>query len=188
MFKALGICGSPRKSGNTEVLLDVALAELKHLGAETEKVTLSAYDIKPCTECRYCVDKECCCIDDDMTKILIPKLLSAEIIVIASPVYFNNVSSYVKVFMDRTWCIRGKLRNKVGGGIVVGRGYGLESALTAIHSFMLKHEMIVGHRGVSGNAFERGEIHSDTRALEDAKKLAKRLHEIAQLIFSSHSY
>lgn len=64
MLKVLGICGSPRKSGNTEALLDIALAELKRLGVETKKVMLSAYDVKPCTECRYCVDKGCCCIDD----------------------------------------------------------------------------------------------------------------------------
>lgn len=177
MLKALGVCGSPRGGGNTETLLDVALAELERLGVETEKVMLSAYEIRPCTGCRYCVD-------DDMSEVLIPKLVSADIVVIASPVYFNNVSSYVKVFMDRTWCIRGRLRNKVRGGIVVGRGYGLESALTAIHSFMLKHEMIVGHRGVAGIAFEAGEVHNDRRALEDAKKLARRLHEIAELVSS----
>ena len=184
MLKALGVCGSPRKGGNTETLLDVTLAELERLGVKTEKVLLSEYEIRPCTECRYCVGKGRCCIDDDMSKVLIPKLVSVDIVVIASPVYFNNVSSYVKVFMDRTWCIRGRLRNKVGGGIVVGRGYGLESALTAIHSFMLKHEIIVGHRGVAGIAFEAGEVLNDRRALEDAKKLARRLHEMAELVSS----
>jgi len=185
MLKVLGICGSPRRGGNTEMLLDVALNELRGLGAEVEKVTLSTYDVKPCTGCRYCVEEGRCCIDDDMTNILIPKLLSTDIIIIASPVYFNNVSSYVKVFMDRTWCIRGKLRNKVGGGMVVGRGYGLEYALTAIHSFMLKHEIVLGHRGVAGVGFDIGEVLKDNRAVEDAKRFAKRLYELTLLLHSA---
>jgi multimeric flavodoxin WrbA len=99
-----------------------------------------------------------------MTATLIPSLLNSNVIIIASPVYFNNVSGQVKVFMDRTWCIRGRLKDKMGGGIVVGRGYGLESALTAINAFMIKHEMILGHRGVSGTAYEKGEIMVDKKS------------------------
>ena len=182
MLRALGVCGSPRRGGNTETLLDVTLNELKGLGVKAEKIFLNAYDVRPCTGCRYCVEEGRCCMDDDMTNVLIPKLLSADIIVIASPVYFNNVSSYVKTFMDRTWCIRGKLRNKVGSGIVVGRGYGLEFALTAIHSFMLKHEVVLGYRGVAGVGFEAGEVLKDKRAIEDARRLAKRLYELARLL------
>jgi len=63
--------------------------------------------------------------------------------VLGSPVYFNNVSSILKAFIDRTWCLRGKLRNKIGAAIVVGRGYGMDSAITAINAFFLKHEIIV---------------------------------------------
>jgi len=182
LLKALGICGSPRRGGNTDLLLDVALRRLKELGVVTEKLALRDFDIRPCTSCRYCVDAGCCCIDDDMTGIVIPKLLAADIIVVASPVYFNNVSAYVKTFMDRTWCIRGRLKDKVGGGIVVGRGYGLESALTAIHAFMLKHEMVLGHRGVSGIAYELGEVLKDSRAVRDAEKLAVRLYELTRAL------
>ena len=83
-----------------------------------------------------------------MSKIIIPQLLESDGIVIGSPVYFNNVSAQAKAFIDRTWCIRGKLRNKIGGAIVVGRRYGAESAITAINAFFLKHEMIPANRGV----------------------------------------
>ena len=181
-MRALGICGSPRRGGNTEVLLDVVLGRLGELGAEIEKLSLSELHVEPCDGCRYCLEAGECRIQDDMTGVVLPKLLEADVVVLASPVYFNNVSSYAKAFMDRTWCIRGKLRNKVGGGVVVGRGYGLELALAAIHSFMLKHEMVLGHRGVSGMAFEIGEVLKDSRALEDAKKLAERLYELARTL------
>jgi len=70
----------------------------------------------------------------------------------------------------------------VGGAVVVGRGYGLESALTAIHAFMLKHEMLLCHRGVSGTAFEKGDVLRDSRALRDAEIMAKRLYEVAQMV------
>ncbi|RLE81176.1 MAG: flavodoxin family protein [Thermoprotei archaeon] len=187
-MKALGICGSPRRGGNTEYLLRLALKELEQWGVETKEVFLAEYDIKPCTSCRYCVDHGQCCIDDDMSNTIVPWLLSSQIVIVASPVYFNNVSSYVKVFIDRTWCLRGRLKDKVGGGIVVGRGYGLESALTAIHSFMLKHEMILCHRGVPATAFEKGEIVHNKKAVNDVKKLAKRLYEVANIVFSELGY
>ena len=65
---------------------------------------------------------------------------------------------------------------------MVGRGYGLESALTGIHSFMLEHEMILCYRGVAGTAFEAGEILEDERAIEDARRLAARLYDVARLV------
>lgn len=113
-----------------------------------------------------------------MTSTMIPKPVDSPVIIIASPVYFNNVSGQVKIFMDRTWCIRGRLKDKIGGGVVIGRGYEFESALTAIYAFIVKHEIVLGHRGVSGTAYEKGEIMLDKRAIENAKELAKRLSEL----------
>lgn len=115
-----------------------------------------------------------------MTVTLVPRLIDSDVIILASPVYFNNVSAQAKAFIDRTWCVRGKLKDKIGGGIVVGREYGLESALTAIHAFMIKHEMILGHRGVAAVAYEKGEVATNQRAVEDAKGLARRLSELCR--------
>jgi multimeric flavodoxin WrbA len=186
LFKVSGICGSPRANGNTEILLEIALNEFDKARFKTEKIPLREYVLKPCFSCGYCVENQKCCIEDAMTSTIIPRLVDSHVIIIASPVYFNNVSGQVKVLMDRTWCIRGRLKDKIGGGIVVGRGYGLESALTAIHAFMFKHEMILGHRGVSGTAYEKGEIMMDKRAIEDAKDLAKRLSELCRLNFAAN--
>jgi len=179
-LRAVGICGSPRQGGNTEILLEMCMNELKRLGFETSIIKLRSLKIAPCLSCRKCLETGNCVIDDDMTRKVIPKLLDSDAIVIASPVYFNNVSSHVKMFMDRTWCIRGKLKNKVGGAIVIGRGYGLESALTAIHSFMLKHYMIIGHRGVSAIGFDPSDVLNDERALRDTASLAKRIYELTK--------
>lgn len=181
MLKVLGICGSPRPNGNTEILLDIALDEFDRTSFATEKVRLSEHVMKPCSACGHCLRHGECRIEDDVTDVIVPRLVSSDVIIMASPVYFNNVTAQVKTLMDRTWCIRGRLRDKVGGGIVVGRGYGLESALTAIHAFMVKHEMILGHRGVCGTAYKKGDIMGDEKAVSDAKGLARRLSGLCVL-------
>ena len=180
MFKVIGICGSPRAGGNTETLLDITLNQFDERWFRTNKVLLREYALEPCSSCGYCIENRNCCIQDDMTVTLVPRLIDSDVIILASPVYFNNVSAQAKAFIDRTWCVRGKLKDKIGGGIVVGRGYGLESALTAIHAFMIKHEMILGHRGVAAAAYEKGEVATNQRAVEDAKGLARRLSELCR--------
>jgi len=168
----LYVSGSPRKRSNTDYLLKVALAET---GGRFVKLT--DYRIDPCETCWLCQK-----IDDDMTNRLIPELIESDGVVLGSPVYFNNVTAQLKAFMDRTWCIRGKLRNKIGGAVVVGRRYGLESAVTAVNAFFLKHEMIPANRGVCGLAFEQKKVAGDTEAVDSAKRLGERILELLSLI------
>ena len=111
-----------------------------------------------------------------------PMLFAADAVVLGSPVYFNNVSAQLKAFIDRSWSIRGKLKNKIGGAVVVGRRYGAESAITAIHAFFLKHEMIPANRGVSGIAFDRGDVEQDLEAVEAAKRLGERIKELGDIL------
>ncbi len=106
------------------------------------------------------------------------KLIQADGIVLASPVFFNNVTGQTKVFMDRTWCIRGRLSNKVGGAVAVGRRFGIEGAIEARNAYFLKHGMMMANRGVSGFAFERDDILRDKPAVSDAAQLGERLVEL----------
>ena len=171
------ISGSPRKNSNTDHLLKLTLSI-----ADGRFVKLTDYQIEPCRSCWKCRELGKCVIGDDMSNILIPMLLEADALVLGSPVYFNNVSAQLKAFMDRTWCIRGQLRNKIGGAIVVGRRYGIESTVTAINAFFLKHEMVPANRGVSGIAFRQEEILEDKEAIESARKLGKRIEELVALM------
>jgi len=178
----LGVMGSPRKNGNTNLLLAKALEEFEKAEHRVEMVQLSDYHIDECMGCRYCIENPGkCCIADDMQK-LYPKILEASAILVASPVYFNNVTALTKAFMDRTWCLRGKLKDKIGGAIVVGRGYGHELAISAIHAFMLKHHMIIADIGVSVFAFDREEVLKDKRGLSDMKKLVARVLELVNFL------
>jgi len=177
-LKILYISGSPRqRKSNTDYLLN-------HARGLTggSLIKLVDYRIAPCLSCWKCLRKGFCAIDDDMSREITPLLLEADGLVLGSPVYFNNVSAQMKTFIDRTWSLRGKLRNKAGGAVVVGRRYGAESAITAIHAFFLKHDMIPVNRGVSGEAFNPGEIKGDREALEGVTVLAKRLLEIGPLL------
>ena len=176
-MKILYISGSPRKKSNTDYLLRLALSIT---GGQFIKLT--DYRIESCKSCWACQKLGKCIINDDMSDILIPKLLDSEVLVLGSPVYFNGVSAQLKAFIDRTWCIRGRLKNKIGGAIVVGRRYGSESAITTINAFFLKHEMIPANRGVYGIAFKQEEILQDQEAIESTKRLGERIKEFRQIL------
>jgi multimeric flavodoxin WrbA len=99
-MKVLGLFGSPRKGGNTDLLLEEALKGAEAEGAGTERLRLSDFDITPCRECLACYDQGKCIILDDMQKIY-PKLLEADIIILASPVFFYGVTAWAKALIDR---------------------------------------------------------------------------------------
>ncbi len=99
-MKVLGIFGSPRKDGNTDILLEEFLKGAEKEGAEIERLHLINYSITPCKECHGCDNTGVCVIEDDMQKIY-PKILEADIIVFASPVFFYGVSGWAKAFVDR---------------------------------------------------------------------------------------
>ena len=125
-MKAIGIVGSPRKNGNTEILTQHTLKAIEEEGLDTELVRLAGLDIQPCNACMVCRDEERCPIDDDLFP-LYTKMKEAEAIILASPVYFGSATALLKAFMDRTGYIglyRGAFAGKVGGPLVVARRAG----------------------------------------------------------------
>ena len=107
---------------------------------------------------------------------------AAEAIVIGCPVYFNNVPSQTKALIDRTWGYRGSLTNKIAGAVVVGRKYGAEAAIQALHAFYLKHNMIVANRGVCALGFKYGDVVDDDEAHTAAVGLAKRIQALIEML------
>jgi len=100
MLKVLGIFGSPRRGGNTDILLEEALKGAEMEGAEVERLHLTDFNIIPCRECLQCSNDGKCIILDDMQKIY-PKLLEADVIILASPVFFYGVTAWAKALIDR---------------------------------------------------------------------------------------
>ena len=99
-MKVLGLFGSPRRGGNTDLLLEEALKGAKAEGAEVEALYLSDLNIIPCRECLQCFNDGKCIILDDMQKVY-PKLLEADFIILASPIFFYGVTGWAKALIDR---------------------------------------------------------------------------------------
>ena len=100
-MKVLGIFGSPRRGGNTELLLEETLKGAEKEGAKVERLFLSDFTITPCKECHGCDNTGNCIILDDMGKIY-PKLLEADIIILTSPIFFYGVTAWAKALIDRS--------------------------------------------------------------------------------------
>ncbi|MBC8419412.1 MAG: NAD(P)H-dependent oxidoreductase [Proteobacteria bacterium] len=97
----LGLQGSPRTKGNTTVLLSAFLAEAERLGALTRLVHVAKKEISPCLECGTCERKGFCPIDDEMQQIY-PLLRQAEIIAMATPIFFYGPTAQMKAVIDRS--------------------------------------------------------------------------------------
>ncbi|MCK9565799.1 MAG: flavodoxin family protein [Methanothrix sp.] len=143
----VGLCGSPRKAGNTEFLLNEALAVAKERGFETERLLISEMKIDFCSDCGDCSKGKSCPNEDDMTRIIC-SLERADGIIIASPVYFGSVTAQLKAVFDRTIPLRRqglRLKDKVGCAVSVGgsRNGGQEKTLETMHAWMHIHGMIV---------------------------------------------
>ena len=114
-MKTLALLGSPRRGGNTEVLLDSVVRGVVAAGSEVELIRLSELDIQPCINCGGCDKTGCCILKDEMTP-LYDKLLAADRIILAAPVYFYGIPAHAKAFVDRVQALwsRKRLRKKEG--------------------------------------------------------------------------
>ncbi|MCK4380557.1 MAG: flavodoxin family protein [Candidatus Lokiarchaeota archaeon] len=101
--KILGIVGSPRRNGNTEILVDEVLKGAEEAGAQVEKVILNELDIKPCQACNSCYKTGKCMQDDDMEELL-KKMLDSDLWVLGTPVYWWGPTAQFKTFLDRWYC------------------------------------------------------------------------------------
>ncbi len=107
-MKVLGIYGSPRAGGNTDMMLDEALRGAREAGAEVTTLRACDLTISGCMECGGCDNVGACVLDDEMQRVY-PMLNAADAIFLASPMFFYAVTAQVKTLMDRCqamWCKR----------------------------------------------------------------------------------
>jgi len=126
-MKVIGIVGSPRKNGNTELLTRHTLEAISEEGFDTELIRLAGLKIGPCTACMACKKEETCSIKDDLFPIYL-KMKETDGIILASPVYFGSATALIKGLMERVGYIarwNGEpFQRKVGGPLVVARRSG----------------------------------------------------------------
>jgi len=182
----LGVMGSPRLESNTDLLLDEALRGAQSQGAEVEKLIVDKLNIAPCREYYGCLRDGNCVIRDDMDGVY-PKLIAADVVIVASPMFFYGLTSQVKALIDRCqalWAKKHILKQsppnsaRKGAFIAVAATRGKKlfdgSIVTVKYLFeaigvRYVDELLV--RGVD----KRGEIKEHPTALLDAFELGRRL-------------
>ncbi len=185
-MKILGILGSPRVGGNSDILLDQALAGAKDAGAEAEKIILCQKKISGCLNCDKCNETGVCAIQDDMPEIH-KKILEAEAIIHSCPVYFWAMTAQMKAYLDR-WCAffdaewrwhkvyYPKMKGKRIGLITVCGDPNVSTADPIVHSFKNTADFTklkwIGT--VQASAAAKGEIAKDDKAKKEAYNLGKK--------------
>jgi multimeric flavodoxin WrbA len=185
-MRILGISGSPRKKGNTEILIDEVLGVVRNAGWETEVFLMSEKQVGPCDACGACFQLGACVVKDDMQE-LYGKMEQADAIVFGSPVYFGTVSAQMKAIMDRMFALLGRrtLKGKLAGNLVVTRRVGATQARSLLNSFCIVQGMIVAG-GAIGYGREPGDVLTgvgggiDMSAVEEARLLGSSILELAR--------
>ena len=103
LIKILGLAGSPRKGGNSDLLLDAFLQGAQRAGAKPEKIYLNDLRMRPCQACDACARTGCCVLRDDLQD-LYPKVAACSGLVLATPITFGSLSAQAKMFIDRFQC------------------------------------------------------------------------------------
>jgi multimeric flavodoxin WrbA len=185
-MKVLGIMGSPRVGGNSDVLLDEALSGAKDAGAEVEKIILDKKKISGCKDCKKCNETGICVIKDDMLEIH-KKILDADAIINSVPVYFWSMTSQMKAYLDR-WCAffdalwrwqknyYPKMKGKRIGLITVCGDPNTHTADPIVHSFKSTADMtkLTWLGAVMASASDKGDIIKDKKAIMQAWELGKK--------------
>jgi len=177
-MKVLAIVGSPHTSGNTSYLVDEALKEIKAQGIDTEKIVLGECVVNPCLGHEECGTFPVCKIKDDAPGI-IKKFNEADGVILASPVYFYDVTAQMKAFIDRnffTFTHEGKRKAKYAGLIAIGGGGGADETIATLKRFVgLPEEncfIVTGYHGQDKAKDKPGLVKN---VQEMGKKLAAKM-------------
>lgn len=141
-MKIIALNGSHRKGRNTAALLNTVLMEAENLGCTTELIELTDLNIGFCKACNLCARKSQCAITDDDMVMVEEELLSADGIILGSPVYWMNVTALMKNFMDRTCYLhitKNRLAGKVGAAVTnAGLLHGGQESTLKIMEYFLQ--------------------------------------------------
>ena len=187
-MKVIGFNGSPRKDGNTALLMQKVFSEIENEGIETELIQLSHKSIHGCVACYQCMEKknERCAVQDDAANEYIEKIVHAQGVVLGSPVYFMDVTPEMKALIDRVGFVSrsngGMFRNKVGCLMASARRAGAVHALDTMSHFFLSMDIIIVGRAI-GVGRDIGDVEKDEEGMQMAQLLGKRMAWLLKTIF-----
>lgn len=175
--KVLILSGSPRKGGNSDLLCDEFAKGAQEAGHEVEKIRVTEKNIACCRACYACKNGGVCAIKDDMAEVL-QKMIDADVLVLASPVYFYSVDAQLKALIDRTVARWLEVKNKDFYYIVTMADEELSSADTTVACFRGYADCVSGAKEkgllIGNGVYEKGEI-KNTNKLKEAYKMGKNV-------------
>jgi putative NADPH-quinone reductase len=188
-IRVLGLAGSPRRHGNTELLLDSFLAAADQAGAQVEKVVVSQLDIAGCISCGGCWREGVCVVRDEFQQVN-ETLVASDVIALAAPLFFWNVPAQVKALIDRgqsQWARKFAVRKPLpptlaghkrrrGVFLCVGadaRRY-FEGVVWTVRSFFQVYEADYWGELLYNHIESKGEIERHPTALQEAYDLGHR--------------
>ncbi len=181
-MKVIGINGSPRKNGNTSILLHTVFEELNNEGIETEEINVAIKPFRGCTSCFKCGENQDrhCVIKDGLNDI-IDKLAKADGILLGTPVYCADVSGQIKSFLDRVSLVsamnRSMLKRKIGASVIAVRRAGALHAFHSLNSFFSILEMVIAGSSYwnMGFGLQEGEVNQDAEGIQTMRNLGKNM-------------
>lgn len=182
-MKVVAFNGSPRRNGNTKILIDSVFSILEKEGIETEMIQLGNKLVHGCTACSKCkeIQNGKCHIKNDHLNYCIEKMIEADGIIIGSPVYFADVTTEVKALIDVAgYVVRANghlLKQKVGAGIVAVRRGGALPTFETMNNFFLINQMIVPGSSYWNFAIGRnpGDVLNDEEGMQTMHDLGKNM-------------
>lgn len=193
MNRVLGVNGSPRRGGNSDILLQSVLSGAAEAGAETEEIHLREYRFRGCIGCERCrKGGECIGLMDDM-QLVYPRIREARGLVLVSPVYSYNVTALMKAFIDRLypfyhfdsqrpgpWHSRIAEEGRKAVLVAVGEQHSPEEGGMHLTMEVMRRSMgalgfdVVSELPVFG-IFERGRVRDCPEILEQAKEAGRKV-------------
>ncbi|MBU0895614.1 MAG: flavodoxin family protein [Candidatus Omnitrophica bacterium] len=185
-MKVVGISGSPRRSGNSEILLDRALEGAMSTGADVEKIVLNELDIRSCQECGGC-DKAGVCVIADGMGHLYKTLDKADAIIVSSPVFFASLSAQTKMMIDRFQCewmakymLKKAMRKKRRKGLFIcvagsHRNDHFDNARSVIKAFFATLDIEYCSELFCGGIEKMRDVDNEEKALNKAYALGMKL-------------
>ncbi|MGE5172612.1 MAG: flavodoxin family protein [Betaproteobacteria bacterium] len=182
-MKVIAFNGSARKEGNTSILLNLVLDELKAEGIETELYSLAGKPIQGCIGCFKCFEKknQRCNVDKDVINECIQKMIEANGILLGSPTYFADVSASMKALIERAGMVgRANVdlyNRKVGAAVVAVRRAGGIHVFNSLNYFFTISGMIIPGSSYwnLGIGRQPGEVNNDTEGVQTMKNLGKNM-------------
>jgi multimeric flavodoxin WrbA len=182
MVKVIAFNGSPRKDGNTSILIGHIFGALENEGIETELIQVGGKNVRGCTACMECFENKDghCILDDDIVNRCIDAMVEADGVILGSPVYFMDVTAEMKGLIERAGFVSianggGLYRRKVGTAVTAVRRAGGVRTLDSMLHFLLATGMIVPGFPVLGVGREIGDVNKDEEGIARVRDVGKNM-------------